>query len=226
MHKFSKQKIILLIKKLKIATKHFTPTLIETIIQKFGKNPFLILIATILSLRSKDKVTLKVAQNLFKEATTPSQISSLPLKKLEAILFNIGFYKTKAKTIKEVAKKLEDKYKNSVPTTYKELIKIKGIGPKTANLVLSAAFNKKTICVDTHVHRISNRIGLIKTKNVEQTELALKKIIPPQYWSSWNTLLVKWGQNICLPRHPKCYKCFLAKEKLCLYFLTKNKKHI
>ena len=150
---------------------------------------------------------------MFKIAQTPQEILKLSKPTLEKILFKSGFYKNKTKVIHNVSNIIIKKYNGKVPKTFDELISIKGIGHKTANLVLGLAFNIPSICVDTHVHRISNRLGLIKTKTPIETEFALQKILPKKYWVTWNELLVVWGQNICKPRNPKCKQCKI--NKLC-----------
>jgi endonuclease III len=194
-------------------TKGFIPPLIDQVIDEFGCDPFLILIACLLSLRSKDVVTINVCRDLFVIAKSANQIVQIPRTQLEKIIYKTGFYKNKAKVLHDVSSVILKKFNGLVPMTYDELIAIKGIGPKTANLVLGMAFNIPAICVDTHVHRISNRLGLIKTKTVEETQSALEHAIARKYWISWNGLLVIWGQNICLPRGPKCKQCGI--NKLC-----------
>jgi endonuclease III len=207
-------------------TKKFTPPLIDTVIDEYGKQPLLILIACLLSLRSKDVVTVHVVRDLFDRAAkfllpketlsskviiTPQVILQIKLSELEKIIFRTGFYRNKAKVIREVCTTLNEQFAGKVPSSYEELISIKGVGPKTANLVLGMAFDVPAICVDTHVHRIPNRLGIIKTKTAEQTLLALKKILPRKHWILWNNLLVMWGQNVCLPRTPKCASCAINK---------------
>jgi endonuclease III len=192
-------------------TKNFSPTLIESIIKEFGKDPFLILIACLLSLRAKDNVTIKVCRTLFEIAKTPEQILDIPKNKLEKIIYGIGFYRNKAKTLHEVSENILSIHKGKVPQTEESLLKLPGVGRKTATLVMSMAYGVPSICVDVHVHRISNRLGIIKTKSPEETEVALKKILPRKYWSKWNNLLVKWGQNICTPVSPWCSKCAIKK---------------
>ena len=189
------------------ATENFTPPLTDIIIDEYGKDPFLILISCLLSLRAKDVMTIHVCRDLFAHARTPKQLLAIPVARLEKILYRTGFYKTKARVVRHVSQTLLDRYDGKVPQTVDELLSIKGIGTKTANLVVSMAFGEAAICVDTHVHRISNRLGLIKTKTVEQTEKALQKVLPKKYWSVWNQLLVMWGQSICTPVSPKCSQC-------------------
>lgn len=200
-----------IIKILLKSTKDFTPTLITQITDNHGKNPFLILICCLLSLRSKDTVTIHVCNDLLKIAKTPQGILNIPLDKLEKIIFKIGFYKNKAKVLHNVSQMILDKYYGKVPRTEEELLKLPGVGRKTANLVLGLAFDKPAICVDIHVHRISNRLGLIETKTAEQTELALQQILDKKDWTIWNDLIVKHGQNICTPTSPKCSQCAIKK---------------
>ncbi len=175
--------------------------------QKFGHNPFITLIGCLLSLRSTDVRTYPVCLELFNLAKTPETLLALPQKKLEDILYSIGFYKKKAHTLKHVCKDILERFNGMVPNSYEALCSIKGIGPKTANLVLGQGFGIPAICVDIHVHRISNRLGLVNTKTPHQTEEALKEILPKSYWIEYNTLIVMWGQNICTPLSPFCSKC-------------------
>lgn len=195
---------------LKRATKDMPEPMSRTISREYRGDPFLILISCLLSLRARDKTTLPICRNLFKIAKTPQQILDIPLKQLEKIIYKTGFYKHKAKQLHYVSELLIEKYDGKVPNNKQELLSIKGIGVKTANLVLSEAFGIPAICVDTHVHKISNRLGLVKTKTAEQTEIALQKVLPKRYWSDWNPLLVMWGQNICVPVSPFCSKCILS----------------
>ena len=192
-------------------TKHYPPTLIEIIIKKYGQDPFIILICCLLSLRSKDNVTINVCKNLLKIAKTPKEILKIPISRLEKIIFKCGFYKNKSKVLHKVSGFILEKYNTKVPKTLDELLKISGVGRKTANLVIGSAYNIPSICVDTHVHRISNRLGLIKTKTVQETEFALQKTLPKKYWIKWNNLIVKWGQNICTPLAPWCSRCAIKK---------------
>ena len=202
-----------IIRDLRNSTRGFQPPLVDTIIKEYGKNPFLILISCLLSLRAKDSITIHACRTLFKKATTPQDILDMPTSELETILFTIGFYKAKAATLKNVCAELIDRFNVVVPNTEEELLSIKGVGKKTANLVLGLAFDKSAICVDIHVHRISNRLGLVRTKTPEKTETALAALLPKKYWIEWNKLLVMWGQNICIPLSPKCSSC--AIKNLC-----------
>ena len=204
------EKIITTLQK---STKRYSAPLINTIIDECGNDPFLILIGCLLSLRSKDVVTIHVCRTLFEKATRPQELLQIPPRELEKIIFSAGFYRNKAKTLTHVSKVILEKHDGIVPNTFDELIAIKGIGRKTANLVMGLAFEKPAICVDTHVHRISNRLGIIKTITPHQTEMALQKLLPKKYWIEWNRLLVIWGQNICTPRSPKCDICPLKKGR-------------
>jgi len=181
--------------------------MVFTISDEFGKNPFLILISCLLSLRAKDTTTLPICRILFKKAQTPQKILAIPLPELEKIIYKTGFYKRKAKQLHFVSKELLTRFGGNVPSTEQELRSIKGVGLKTANLVLAEAYDIPAICVDTHVHKISNRLGIVKTKTPEETEKALKQVLPKKYWREWNRLLVMWGQNICVPVSPFCSKC-------------------
>jgi endonuclease III len=196
---------------LNIKIKDYSPTLITTIIKEYGKDPFLVLICCLLSLRAKDIVTIHVCKDLLKIAKTPQQILDTPTTKLEKIIYKIGFYKNKAKVLHQVCNQLINKHQGKVPANLKDLLNLSGVGRKTANLVMGLAYDKPAICVDIHVHRISNRLGLVETKTAEQTESELEKILPKKYWITWNDLLVKLGQNICSPISPWCSKCVIKK---------------
>lgn len=191
-------------------TANMPPTLVENIKQIYGNDPFLILISCLLGLRATDTKTLEICLVLFNEARNPSQILELPISKLEHILKPIGFFKKKAILLHEVSNTILNNFQGVVPDQLDSLLSIKGVGRKTANLVLAQAFNVPAICVDTHVHRIVNRLGWIKTKTPEQTEKELVKIIPIRHWINLNQILVKWGQNICRPVSPKCSICVLS----------------
>lgn len=170
-------------------------------------DPFKVLISCILSLRTKDLTTKEASERLFKKAGTPEELASLKVKEIEKTIYPAGFYKVKARTIKDISKKLIKRYRSKVPDSIEELLKFKGVGRKTANLVLTRGYNLPGICVDTHVHRITNRWGLVKTKSPDETEFALRKILPKRYWIIINDLLVAYGQNVCAPVSPWCSKC-------------------
>ncbi len=175
------------------------------------KSPFLVLISCLLSLRTKDKVTAEASNRLFKLADNPAKMLDLSTKNIEKAIYPVGFYKTKSKRIKEICKALLDDYDGVVPDEIDELLKFKGVGRKTANLVVTLGYGKLGICVDTHVHRISNRLGLVITKTPEQTEFALRKTLPQKHWLIYNDLLVTYGQNLCVPVSPWCSKCKIFK---------------
>lgn len=177
------------------------------------KSPFKTLITCLLSLRTQDENTAKASKALFEVTDTPEGIVKLNIKKLEKLIFSSGYYKNKARSLKHVCKVLLEKYNGKVPKIKEELLSIKGIGPKTANIVLCFAYGKCVIPVDTHVHRIPNRLGLVKTKKPEETEKELMKIFPKKYWREINTTFILFGKNICLPISPKCSICPL--NKLC-----------
>ncbi|WP_293444890.1 endonuclease III [Persephonella sp.] len=177
------------------------------------RTPFQILVSTIISLRTKDQITAEASERLFKIAKTPEDILKLSEEEIQKAIYPAGFYKNKAKTIKKIARIIVEKYKGKVPDTLEELLKLPGVGRKTANLVLALSFGKPAICVDVHVHRITNRLGFVKTKNPEETEEQLMKKVPMEYWNRINDLLVAFGQTICKPVSPLCSKCPV--EKYC-----------
>lgn len=181
----------------------------RTTLNRMRKKPdaFKILISCLLSLRTQDKNTEKASKRLFAVADTPKEILKIPDKKLEELIYSSGHYKKKAKTLKHVSKVLIEEYKGKVPDKKEELLKIKGIGPKTANIVLAFAYGKPVLPIDTHCHRIPNRLGWIKTKTPEQTEKELEKILPKKYWKEFNAIFVLFGQTICQPISPHCSKC-------------------
>lgn len=173
-------------------------------------DPFKILIATILSARTKDSTTHKAAEKLFAKIKTFNDFNQFSQKEIEKLIYPVGFYKTKAKHLKELPLAMKQ-FKGKIPQTIDELIKLPGVGRKTANLVMSVAFSIDAICVDTHVHRISNRIGFIDTTTPFESEMQLQKILPKKYWRKINFYFVALGQNICLPRSPKCSICPINK---------------
>lgn len=191
----------------------YTEGLLEPVVSRIKKekaDPFKILVGTILSLRTKDNVTESASLRLFKVVTTPYDLKKLSVEEIEKLIYPVGFYRRKAAQLKEIADVLIEKYGGKVPNSLNELLKIKGVGRKTANLVITEAFDDYGICVDTHVHRISNRLGWVKTKTPEQTEEELRKILPKKYWKKINQYLVTFGQNVCKPVSPLCSKCPLA----------------
>ncbi len=171
------------------------------------KDPFRVLLGCILSQRTKDAVTHKAAEKLFQLAPSPEAILKLSEDELSRIIYPVGFYRKKAGTLREISKILLEKYGGKVPSSLEELLQLPGVGRKTANLVLSTSFGKDAIAVDTHVHRIANRMGMISTKTPEETEKELRKVLPKKWWKELNHTLVLFGQNICLPRNPRCGEC-------------------
>ncbi len=183
---------------------------VTKISKKENRNPYLVLVGTLLSLRTKDELTEKVMDKLTKEIRTPEEMVAFPVKKLEELIYPVGFYRNKSTVLKNVSRIIIDVYNGKVPDSIDELLKLKGIGRKTANLVIIEGYNKPGICVDTHVHRISNRIGIVITKNPHQTEEVLRKVLPKKYWIIYNSLLVTFGKNICKPISPHCSICIIS----------------
>lgn len=176
------------------------------------RDPFLTLIGCILSLRTKDETTGPACGRLFARATTPQTMLRLDLRTVERLIYPVGFYRTKVKVIREICRDLIRNFGGCVPDTIEELLTLKGVGRKTANLVVTQAYGKPGICVDTHVHRISNRWGLVATRMPEQTELRLREIMPRRYWIEYNGLLVAFGQTICHPLSPWCSRCPIERD--------------
>ncbi len=198
---------------MKILKKKF-PASTTTLNNMRGKaDAFKILISCLLSLRARDETTEIVSENLFKIADTPEKIIKLQTPKLKKIIFKSGHYNKKAIALKSVSKEIIKRFKGKVPKTYEELISIKHIGPKTANIVLAFGFDKPVIPVDTHCHRVPNRIGWVKTKSAEKTEQKLIKILPKKYYKEFNSIFVQFGRTICTPISPKCSICPI--EKYC-----------
>ena len=180
---------------------------IITFIANRGATPFEILVSTLLSLRTKDEVTAAASHRLFEKTTTPEQMLALDQKTIEKLIFPVGFYHTKAERLLTISQILLEKYQGKVPDSMDDLLALPGVGRKTANLVLVEGFGIPAICVDTHVHRISNRIGYVKTKTPEKTEFALRDKLPKKHWIKYNELLVAYGQTVCKPISPFCSSC-------------------
>lgn len=174
-------------------------------------DPFIVLIACILSLRTNDKTTYPATLRMLELGKSPKDFLSVNLTDLERAIYPVGFYKNKARQILEIAKELYYNYNSIVPNEIEDLIKFNGVGRKTANLVLSKGYNLPAICVDVHVHRISNRLGIVSSKEPEETEMFLKDNLPKELWSEINTLFVTLGQNICKPLKPNCTNCLINK---------------
>ena len=198
---------------IKILSKKYPSKGITTLNRMRTKpNAFKILISCLLSLRARDENTKKVSEQLFKVAKTPKEIIKLPIKKLEKLIFSSGHYHKKARALQHVSKEILKKFKGKVPKTREELMSIKGIGPKTANIVLAFAYGQCVIPVDVHVHVIANRLGWIKTKTAEKSEPELMKIIPKEYCANLNSILVQFGRDLCITISPKCSICPLKKS--------------
>ena len=178
-----------------------------TLVGKKWKSSFLVLISCILSLRTKDETTLPASERLFKLAETPEKMLRLTIPEIEKAIYPVGFYHTKARNILGICRDILQKFEGEVPDSIDQLLTMKGVGRKTANLVMTEGFGKLGVCVDTHVHRISNRFGYVKTKTPEETEWALRKKLPQKFWIEYNALLVTWGQNVCKPVSPLCSQC-------------------
>lgn len=176
------------------------------------RDPFRILVSTVLSLRTTDEVTMEAARRLFAIAGDPKKLSATPVRAIERAIYPVGFYKTKARSIKGIARRIDREYGGVVPDSIDELLTFKGVGRKTANLVVTLGYGKDGICVDTHVHRVSNRLGLVGTETPEQTEFALMDVLPRKYWIGYNELLVRFGQKVCKPVSPLCTTCPLDRR--------------
>ena len=210
-----KTRALAIIKQLRIATENMTQPAVTEIVNLYGRNPYLVLISCILSLRTKDTVSLPASIRLFERAKSPQQLLALSPDIIEKLIYPVGFYHKKTKQLYTLSAQLLEKYGGMVPNSETNLLSLSGVGRKTMNLVLAEGFGISAICVDTHVHRISNRLGLVITKTPEETEEALKKILPKKYWSEYTKLMVMWGQNICVPTSPFCSRCPLQALSLC-----------
>jgi endonuclease III len=171
------------------------------------KDPFKVLVTTILSARTKDETTTQVAKRLFEKIRSHADFDKFSTKEIEQLIYPAGFYKNKAKFLKDLPKAINEKFNGRIPDTVDELVQLPGVGRKTANLVVAIAFNKPAVCVDIHVHRIMNRLGYVKTKNPFETEMALRKKLPVKYWTTFNSIFVAFGQNLCRPINPFCSRC-------------------
>ncbi len=187
-------------------TKNYNVPVVD-LINVQTKDPFKVLVTTILSARTKDETTAKAARRLFKKVKTLSDLDKLSKKEIEKTIYPVGFYKSKAGYLKGLPEAIKARFNNKIPGRIDDLVKLPGVGRKTANLVVALAFKKPAICVDVHVHRIMNRIGYVKTKTPFETETELRKRLPKKYWRTINSILVAFGQNICRPTSPFCSKC-------------------
>jgi endonuclease-3 len=180
---------------------------VVTLIAQQARDPFRVLVSTMLSARTKDDVTAAASARLFAVAADAAAVAALPVKRLERLIFPVGFYRTKARHLKAACRTLVERYGGRVPESIEALVELPGIGRKTANLVLIEGFAEPAMCVDTHVHRISNRWGLVATSSPEETEMALRRVLPRRYWLDWNRMLVSFGQHTCVPISPRCSTC-------------------
>jgi endonuclease-3 len=197
---------------LRKAIKKWKVPAVGVIAERAINRPFETLVSTILSLRTKDAVTEAASHRLLARAPTPETLASLSVPEIEQLIFPVGFYHTKAKHLIETCRSLLSNYDGSVPRSMDELLKLPGVGRKTANLVLTVGFGDYGICVDTHVHRISNLWGFVRTKTPEETEFALRQKLPKRHWKTYNDILVTFGQNLCVPVSPWCSKCPIVRH--------------
>jgi len=197
------------IRRLQRSAPSWNPTALAALAER-DRDPFRVLIACILSLRTQDTTTGPASDRLFAVAATPEAMLKLPARRIAQLIYPVGFYRTKARVILGICRDLLERFGGRVPDTIDELLTLNGVGRKTANLVVTMGYGKPGICVDTHVHRISNRLGYVKTRNPEETEMALRGKLPRRYWIGYNDLLVSFGQNICVPISPRCSVCPVA----------------
>lgn len=182
------------------------------VVGRYADNPFTILMSCILSLRTQDKTTDAASERLFKLADTPRAMRALPTPKIQKAIYPVAFYRVKARQIKEICRLLLERFTGKVPDEIDTLLELPGVGRKTANLVVTLGYRKPGICVDTHVHRIANRWGYVRTSEPNKTEMALRAKLPPQYWIELNDLLVAYGQHLCTPISPHCSRCKLRPD--------------
>lgn len=199
------------IKILRQEYKRFRTPYVTEVSKELRKDPYKVLVSCILSLRTQDSTTREASIRLFALADTPEGVAALSERKIEKAIYPVGFYRVKARGIKMISRELVEGYGSKVPDTIEGLLRLKGVGRKTANLVVTMGFGKPGICVDTHVHRITNRWGFVRTSSPEETEFALRERLPKRYWVEINDLLVAYGQNVCKPTSPHCSICRLAK---------------
>jgi endonuclease-3 len=207
----SREVVKMAMARLAVATRQYGVPAVEKIAGKRQGDPFQVLIGTLLSARTQDATTHAATERLFKVAPTPRRMRGLPVREIERLIYPVSFYRNKARHVKATCEILLDRFRGSVPGTMEELLLLPGVGRKTANLVLILSFGSQAnICVDTHVHRISNRLGWVKTRTPEETEHALYAATDRRWWSHINLYLVVWGQNVCRPIGPRCGECVLA----------------
>lgn len=198
------------VRRIRRAVKSMRQTTLNQIAEQSATTPYQILVSCIISLRTKDDVTNAASRRLFARAATPDEMAKLKESVIAALIYPAGFYNQKAKQIRDLSRELIEHHGGRVPDTIEALMQFKGVGRKTANLVVTLGYNKPGICVDTHVHRITNRWGYVATKTPDQTEMALRALLPRRHWIPINDLLVTWGQNVCTPLSPHCSRCPLG----------------
>ena len=204
------QEIHAVIRTVKREIARWPDPVVGVVARESGRAPFLVLISCLLSLRTKDKTTAEASARLFALASTPETMQHLSQSTVESAIYPVGFYRTKAKHIQQICTQLLDRYHGRVPDEIEELLTLPGVGRKTANLVVTVGYEKPGICVDIHVHRISNRWGYVETKNPDESEKALRAKLPRKYWITFNDLLVPYGQHLCQPVSPLCSQCKIA----------------
>jgi endonuclease-3 len=186
---------------------------VEKIAEETREDPFQVLISTMLSAQTRDPVTAEASARLFRVARTARSMAALPVPKVQKLIYPVSFYRVKARNVKETCRQIIERFGGKVPATMEELLTLPGVGRKTANLVLILSHaSRDNICVDTHVHRISNRLGWVQTRMPDQTEQALYRVVPRRYWPKVNLYLVTWGQNVCRPVYPRCQACVVSRD--------------
>lgn len=199
------------LKKIGRAIRSMEEPAVEKIAEETHDDPFRVLIATLLSAQTKDAVTAEASARLFTVARTPKTMAELPVSRIEKLIYPVSFYRNKARHVKQACRQILDDFGGVVPDTMEGLLTLAGVGRKTANLVLILSHaSKNNICVDTHVHRISNRLGWVRTRTPDETEHALYKVVPKRWWPDVNLYLVTWGQNVCKPVYPRCRACVVS----------------
>ena len=201
------------LRKLHRAIRGLEEPAVEKIAEETREDPFQVLISTMLSAQTRDPVTAAASARLFKVARTPRTMAALPVMTIQKLIYPVSFYRVKARAVKDTCRQIVERFGGRVPDTMEQLLALPGVGRKTANLVLILSHASKTnICVDTHVHRISNRLGWVKTRLPDQTEQALYQVVPKRFWPKVNLYLVTWGQNVCRPVYPRCSACVVSPE--------------
>ncbi|MBI1876058.1 MAG: endonuclease III [Acidobacteria bacterium] len=201
-----------ILRTLRLAIRRYEEPAVEKIADERTEDAFQVLVATLLSARTQDATTYAASERLFARARTPRTMGKLSVREVERLIYPVSFYRNKARNIKATCRLLIDRFRGVVPSTMEELLMLPGVGRKTANLVLILVHrSRKNICVDTHVHRISNRLGWVKTRTPDETEQALYRVVPRRWWPSVNLFLVTWGQQVCRPVHPRCPVCAISR---------------